>query len=113
MSQPIVAFDRARPEREQDNIREALNRIILSGSLGGTTTGAYEVTLATGATTTTVNNSNVAANQAILFFPTTANAAKEWHGGTMYVSSQSNGSFIITHNNLTQSDRTFKYVFLG
>lgn len=113
MTQPTVSQDKFRPELEREAVRSALNRIILNGSLGGSTSGAYTVTLGTGSTTTTVLNPNFGKGQIVVFEPTTANAAKELHGGTMYVSAQTNGSFTITHNNLTQSDRTFRYVFLG
>lgn len=68
------------------------------------------VTLTHDATTTTVLNKFVTPTCLINFMPTTANAAGEIGGGTMYVSARTgNTSFVITHANAVSTDRTFVY----
>lgn len=71
------------------------------------------VTLTANAATTTVTDSLFNAGEVPLFTAATANAAAEIKNGTMYVSSRTNGSFVITHANNAQTDRTFLYVRLG
>ena len=71
------------------------------------------VTLATGASTTVVTDSNCAAGTVPLLTPTTANAATEVGNGTMYVSAVANGSFTITHANSATTGRTFLYALQG
>lgn len=68
------------------------------------------VTLAESATTTTVTDQNCAAVSAIVLTPQTANAAAAL--ATSYVTT-ANGSFVITHDSNTQSDRTFAYAICG
>jgi hypothetical protein len=65
-------------------------------------------TLAASAATTTVTATNCGSGSSVLCFPTTANAAGEWKNGTV-----SNGSFVVTHANNAQTDRTFMYVAIG
>lgn len=93
---------------KEDAIIRHINQIIL-GNLNNTDT----VTLTESSTTTTVRNSRVSASSYIAFMPTTANAATEYAAGSMYVSSQTNGEFTITHANNSQTDRTFRYVHVG
>ena len=71
------------------------------------------VTLTASAATTTVVNNLMAPDMAIFFVPTTANAAAEIGAGTMYLSTRDSGSFVLTHANNGQTDRTFLYVTLG
>jgi hypothetical protein len=70
-------------------------------------------TLAASAATTTVTATNCGSGSSVLCFPTTANAAAEWKNGTVYIGTVSNGSFVVTHANNSQTDRTFMYVALG
>jgi hypothetical protein len=70
-------------------------------------------TLASNAATSTVTATNCASTSSVLCFPTTAHAAAEWQNGTMYIGTVSNGSFVVTHANNAQSDRTFMYVAIG
>lgn len=79
------------------------------GHLGNT----GSVTLTTSAASTVVVDFRVGANSFIGFMPTTANAAAELAGGTMYVSSQSAEGYTITHANTTTADRAFVYCVLG
>jgi hypothetical protein len=70
-------------------------------------------TLAASAATTTVTATNCGAGSSVLCFPTTAHAGAELAAGGMYIGTVSNGSFVVTHANNSQVDRTFMYVALG
>lgn len=71
------------------------------------------VTLAASAASTTVTDFRVGQDSAILFTPTTANAAAEQGNGTMFLSSRVKQGFTITHANNSQADRTFLYIVIG
>lgn len=71
------------------------------------------VTLGTGTAATSVTDFRVGPNSCIGFMPTTANAAAEIGGGTLYVSSRSLEGFTIAHANTTTADRAFAYSVLG
>ena len=71
------------------------------------------VTLTANAASTTVINNLMAPEMGVFPFPLTANAAAEWGAGTMYLSTRDSGSFVLTHANNAQTDRTFIYVVLG
>lgn len=68
-------------------------------------------TLTANTTTTTVTATNCGAGSVVLFSPKTANAAAAY--ATTYYSSVSAGSFVITHANNAQTDRTFGYETRG
>ncbi|HEY7246268.1 MAG TPA: hypothetical protein VH678_20535 [Xanthobacteraceae bacterium] len=70
-------------------------------------------TLAANVASTTVTAQNCGAGSSVLCFPATAGAAAEWKNGTMYIGTVSNGSFVVSHANSTQTDRTYMYVALG
>ena len=63
------------------------------------------VTVANSATTTTVTNAKVTAAARIFLQPRNANAA----AAGAFISTISNGSFVITHNNAT-TERKFDYL---
>ena len=69
-------------------------------------------TLKPSASSTTVTAPNCGAGSTVLAFAKSANAA-EIGNGTMYIGTVSNGSFVVTHANNAQADRTFLYVALG
>ena len=94
--------------KEDQKVIDTLNQVIL-GNLNNTAT----ITLTANAASTTVTNSRVAAGTFFSFMPTTANAAADLAAGTMYVSSRTKGSFVITHANNAQADRTFTYSHIG
>lgn len=73
--------------------------------------GAF--TLEANEATTTVTSATCGDGSTVLPFPTTANAAAEIGAGTMYIGTVSNGSFVVTHANNAQVDRTFRYVAVG
>jgi len=70
-------------------------------------------TLSANAASTTVTAANCGAGSTVLCFPKSANAAAEWKNGTMYIGTINNGSFVVTHANNAQTDRTFLYAALG
>lgn len=71
------------------------------------------VTLTAAAATTTVTDARVGGNSKITYSPTTANASAEIGAGTIYVSAKNEGSFVVTHANNAQADRTFDYTISG
>lgn len=71
------------------------------------------VTLAASAASTSVTDYFAGPDSVIVFTPTTANAAAEQGGGTMYLSARSKQGFTITHANNAQTDRTFLYIVIG
>lgn len=79
----------------------------------GRSNAVGSVTLATGATTTTVSTPNCAAGSTPILTPATANAAAELGNGTIYVSAVTNGAFTIAHANSATAGRTFLYAILG
>tara|TARA_R100001463_G_scaffold42137_1_gene88522 strand:- start:4889 stop:5212 length:324 start_codon:yes stop_codon:yes gene_type:complete len=71
------------------------------------------VTLTASAASTAVTDYRAGPDSVILFTPTTANAAAEQGGGTMYLSARAKQGFTITHANNSQTDRTFLYIVIG
>lgn len=69
-------------------------------------------TLTASAATTTVTDTNVQTASRIILFPTSANAAADVGSATgVYVSTKTAGtSFIITHPNNANADKTFDYI---
>lgn len=88
---------------------------VVNGIMSGRQNNASSVTLSDNTSTTTVTLADnlLTPDTVILFMPTTANAATEFAAGTMYVSSITTTTFVITHVNNGQTDRTFKYVRIG
>ncbi len=81
--------------------------------MGGKTANFREVTLTASVASTVVTDQRCTTGSVILFDPTTANAATELYGATMYVGTRRKGSFTITHANNAQTDRTFRYIVVG
>lgn len=79
----------------------------------GRSNAVGSVTLTENTTTTTVDFLNVGPDSKVFLMPTTANAAIEFGGGSLHVSSVASGSFVLTHANAASTDRTFFYVCLG
>jgi hypothetical protein len=67
-----------------------------------------EVTLTENVTTTTVSDGGVFRGDRVFLQPTTANAAAAVP--TTFISSVTNGQFVITHANAATTDRTFYYL---
>ena len=83
--------------------------------IAGRSNAAGAVTLNANVASTTVVAPNCAAGSAVFLFPRTANAAAEVKNGTLYVlpASVANRSFVITHANNAQTDRSFSYLAIG
>ena len=94
-------------------IRQWLTQIarVINRMLTGKFNNTGEVTLTANAASTTVTDSRATAFSCIGFMPTTSNAATAKQ--TMYVSTRSNGSFVITHANNAQTDKSFVYSLQG
>jgi hypothetical protein len=86
-------------------------RQMMTGKLNAT----GSVTLTANSATTTLTDSRLGIGSVVLFDPTTATAATELYGATMYVltANRSNGSWVITHANNATVTRTFKYLIIG
>jgi membrane-associated phospholipid phosphatase len=99
------------PTFDDNNTRRMVSAI--RGLAEGRSLAVGEVTLAANAATTSVSFQNCSQNAQIFLSPRTANAAAEVGAGTIYVSSVSNGSFVLTHANNAQTDRTFGFAVFG
>lgn len=87
---------------------------VLNRTQEGKLNSLGDVTLTAGTTTTTVETEGAllcGPNSFIGLMPTTANAAAAL--GTTYISSRLKGSFVITHANNAQVDKTFTYAVFG
>lgn len=73
------------------------------------------LTLTENATSTTLNFKGLSPQSVVVFDPTTANAAAELYGGTMYVlaADRGNDAWTVTHSNAVSTDRTFMVACLG
>lgn len=84
--------------------------LVVRGILNGQTNNLRDVTLAAGATTTTLTDVGITPNTAAVFCPLTAHAAAAvtslwWDPGA--------GSAIIHHNNTADVDRSFAVILHG
>lgn len=89
--------------------RQRLNRTVavVNGLLDGRNNAIGTATLATSTTTTSVIDHRVGVDSVITLMPTTSRAASALTA--VYVSSRLQGSFIITHDSQTYTDRVFAY----
>lgn len=105
----IIPTQHFNSQEHRRQIATTVNRV-LDGKINSIST----VTLTASVASTTISDFRVSINSVILFMPTTANAAAEIGNGTMFVSTRTAGtSFVITHANNAQNDRTFAYAILG
>ena len=86
------------------DVAQAVNLLI-----DGKSNARGSFTLTASAATTTVTDLRVGEDSIINFTPTTANAAAEIGAGGMFISARNNESFVITHANNSQNDRSFIY----
>lgn len=90
------------------DIAQTVNNI-----LKGKINAVFSITLASGAATTTVNNPLVTKNSAFLFSPQTAHAAAIAAPYVLQSNITEGASFVITHANDANSDKTFSVAILG
>ena len=95
-------------EKKPENIVRALNQLAQ-----GRGDNRGSVTLAAGATSTTVANQFCGENSAVILSPRSATAATAIGAGVVYVSAVVNGGFTLTHDSKSDLDRTFDYIFVG
>ena len=95
---------------------EAQHRRLLAEAINtlmqGKANNTGDVTLTANEASTTVTDARVSMNTKVTLTPETANAATEFGAGTWRIAS-GDGSFVITHVNNAQTDRTFGYVLNG
>ena len=94
---------------------EKQHRQLIAGTINemlkGRANNAGSFTLAAGATTTTVIDPAFESVMVPIPVATTATAAAAMT--VLRVTTRSNGSFVLTHNNTADVDRTFLYVRMG
>lgn len=102
---------------DEKEFRRRVSQVVNRTLVGKTNNVSDEITLvaSTATTVATVSPNLLGEDSAIIFVPTSANAAAEVGAGGMFVSSRSvaDNTFNITHANNAQTDRTFKYVIIG
>ncbi len=99
------------PGTEETDLKKIV--LALQQLAAGRSNAVGKITLATGASSTTVTTSNCSDSSTPILVPASLNAAAEVGNGTMYVSAVANGSFTITHANSATTGRTFFYALLG
>lgn len=89
-------------------IARAINRLV-----AGEMAVVGDVTLTANAASTTVTDQRAGMDRAVLLCPTTANAAAAL--ATTYIdpANVGTGTFVVTHANNAQTDRTFRYIIVG
>ena len=95
----------------QDAQHRQLIATTVNEMMKGRANNASSFTLTAGATTTTVTDPAFESSMVPVLVPTTATAAAAVT--SLYVSTRSNGSFVVTHDNTADIDRTFLYIRWG
>ena len=95
-------------EKDPLRLSQAINELFQGRSHA---VGTFTITPST--TTTTVTSDTSGDESAILLCPLTANAAAALATTYILATNIKNGSFIVTHANNAQTDRTFRYVAIG
>jgi hypothetical protein len=93
-------------EKEMFPVVSTVNELV-----DGRSNNVGSVTLTPGATTTTVTFATASSSSMIALSQRTANAAAAL--STTFISSKLNGSFVLTHLNNAQVDRTFDFSCVG
>lgn len=86
---------------------------MLRGALGGKLNCTGAVTLAANAATTTVLDNRVSASSVILFMATSDTAITAMGVGIGVKTRTAGTSFVITHPNTADTDKTIEFVILG
>lgn len=104
------------PEFEPDEKehRRKISRAV-GTAMGGGLNVNLDVTLTANATSTTITDARLSYFRAAHFDPMTANASAEQGNGTIYITQANRlkGSFVVTHANNAQADRTFRVTIIG
>jgi len=107
---PGVTQDSPDEKKHRREIARAVNRVNQ-----GKFNAVADLTLTANAATTTLTDPRLTVDSAVVFDPTTATAATELYGATMYAltANRTNGSWVITHANNAVTTRTFKVLIIG
>lgn len=70
-----------------------------------------EFTLRANQTTTTLSDTRIALNSAVIWAPVSANAAASMNN--LYLSTIASGSIILTHSNTADADKRYRFVIIG
>jgi len=84
---------------------------VVNNILAGRLNTVLPITLATGATTTTIIDARIGFYSALAFCPTSHNAAAI--AGSLYASSQKSGQAVLTHLSTAETDCTFNLLIIG
>jgi len=98
----MTAYVLSPDEQDRRKINTAINQLAQ-----GRSNAAGTVTLAVNQAGTTVTAQNCGVGSVVLLSALTAHAAAEIGNGTLWVSAVAKGSFMLTHANNAQNDRTF------
>lgn len=104
----IPPLPRDFPDNKQQLSKATL---LVNGLLEGRHNAIGTATLATSTTTTSVIDARIGVASVISLMPTTARAATAL--ASVYVSARKQGSFILTHDSQTYTDRVFAYSIGG
>lgn len=85
---------------------------IINSTISGKLNCTGEFTCTTDADSTSVSDPLCTENSVILLMPSTADAGIELAGGDLYIEPGS-GAFVVYHGNITNDQRTFRYVIAG
>lgn len=101
------------PPAEGNRLREWLRRlsVVLQSALQGKLNCVGSVTLTVNQATTTLADARIGPESAILFMPTTLNAAAGLTA--LYVSARGKETATLTHANNAQADRSYDYAVIG
>ena len=107
----MVDFNYRKVPPQGGSPREVASAINLLIDGKNNATGTFTLTAST--TTTTVSDLRAGTNSVITYVPITLNASAEIGAGTIFISARNDESFVLTHANNSQSDRTFIYAIIG
>lgn len=85
--------------------------IVLNNVLQGRTNNTGTLTITANVATTTLNDSRIGPNSAIVLMPTTANAAAALTN--IYFTGFGDSTCTVNHANNAQTDRVFNYAVIG
>lgn len=102
------------PSRDLEDQRKLSREqsLAIQGIMQGRTNNILEVTLTPNATTTTINDSRIGLNTAVICLPMTAAAAATSLPYRDYTTAN-NGSLTLVHASESFANRTFKVVLIG
>ncbi len=94
---------------------QRLSTEVLNLAMQGKLNNGGTVTLATSSATTTITDPRIGADTEVILVPTTANAAAEVGGGTLYQTypNVTENQAVLNHVNSATADRTYAFALNG